>query len=124
MCFGLIFVHIFIPDLQHVGIVPSTRSGEALQSILVETKENHAIIVVPNIIGRTPHVAADGAAPLPNPFHAVLTQAVEDGTARPFESLAHFSECSNLIALSFQAAQVVLEKVNFPGGVYLSVLFL
>jgi len=130
--------HVAVTDFEHVGIVPVAGSGEGSEISLLEADDGHSTVGVVNVVGGSPHLRSDLRAPLPGFSDAVLAEAVEDRPVGGFESVAHLAVgvdhhleggigvavvfCSELAHRILHGAEVVLEEVDAPAGVHLSVL--
>src|SRR6185437_2276171 len=79
--------------------------------------DDHRIIIVPNISGGAPHLAANHRSPFPDILNAVLAKAVENRPARGGQVVVHFfvngSHLLGLVNL-ITAAPVVFDEINSP----------
>ena len=77
--FGL---HAAIADFEHVGIVPVARAGEGRKTCLGEADCCHGGVVVFDVAGGAPRVAADDGSPAPDRLPAILAERVERWAGR------------------------------------------
>ena len=89
--------------------------------------------MVADVAGGAPEVAAYTCVPLPHDIVAVLTEAVNDRTARAAQGIAHLDSASTMILCAAsceagrfhfvaQSAEIVLEIVDPPGRIGLRTL--
>ncbi len=124
-----------VADLKHVGVVPVAGGGVLGEAGLAEADPGHAVVAGVDVVGGAPEVGADLRPPLPYGVPAILAEAVDHGAAGGEDGLMHllvggahhgvlFGEIvGGLLGHEVvEAAEVVFEVVDAPGGVGLGVL--
>src|SRR5436305_15330147 len=82
-------IHAAIADFEHVRIIPMSGAGKWFEAILVESDNGHPIVVICDVFGRAPQVAAHRGAPSPDALVSVLTQAEDNGPATSLQRIVH-----------------------------------
>jgi len=137
---GAVFseAELAVADFKHVGVVPVAGAGVAGEAGLLLEQVVDAVPVGLDVAGGAPEVAAEGGRPLPDRIPPVLAEGKDDGAAGGFERLGHLViGCDHeahlrgavVGGLFFhhgrdEAAEVVLEVVDTPGGIEIGVLLL
>jgi len=119
MCAVFISGHAAVANLQHVGIVPATRTSIISPEIVLIDDASHAVPVVTNVSGGTPAVA-DGLGPLGRIVNTPFTHGEEDGSACLVQSITH-RRIALLRLRSSVVAVIIFEIVNTPLSVCLSI---
>src|SRR6185437_8873302 len=120
---GFFFPHSAVADLEHVGIVPVTRTGESFQAILAKTDGNHAVVIVGDVASCAPQVRAHRSSPLPH--HTAPMNTEYDGPPGTHQSIMHFSERCRILLWAIdvtRAAPIVFQVIDAPGCVSFSIL--
>ena len=131
-------VEFAVADFEHVGIVPMAGAGVGFEALLLAEDGVDAVPVGIDVAGGAPEVAAERGRPLPHGVPAVLAEREDDGAAGGLEGFAHFvvggHHEAHLLGLVVgrlllhdrgdEAAEVVFEVVDAPGGVDFGVLLL
>src|SRR5205085_2870509 len=113
-------IHFAVADFQHVRIIPVSRTGKLLQTVLSKSYKRHAVVTIA-YVSRGPLQIAGFRPPSPWRFHAPVANAEHDGAAGLRQSVAEF-RVLHLRIETLRIAPIDLHIIDSPGSIRFGVL--
>ena len=121
-----VFRHAAIADLEHVGIVPAAGAGIAGLAVMFEADLRHGRIVVGDVAGGAPQMAADPPTPATDVEPAIFAQRIDDRPTRRAQGGAHLVIAAHhrigIGVEPFARAEIIFQIIDAPGREGLRVL--
>jgi hypothetical protein len=120
VCQVFVAFHPGVAHLQHIRIIPMTRTGKPLQAILTEAEDRHAVVVVADVSRCAPQISGM-RTPQPGGLYTPVTDTEHDRPSRLCECVSKLG-ILDLGIETFGVIPIDFDVVNAPSCIGFRIL--